>query len=122
MHSAGAKFERTAVSRPYFMTLKFISNLVPVLAFAIVFTSCSAGSESRRLREGSEIINKVENFKKDKGRLPNSLSELGIEEKLDGPIYYNKRSDTKYVVWFGTSLGESVTYDSDSKKWEPINK
>jgi hypothetical protein len=43
---------------------------------------------------------------------------IGIEEKEEGPIYYRKESETKFVLWFGTILGESVTYNSDTKEWK----
>jgi hypothetical protein len=42
-----------------------------------------------------------------------------MKETENGPIYYKKESDTEYVVWFGTQLGESVTYDSETKEWTP---
>ncbi len=63
-------------------------------------------------------MNKIENFKKDKGKLPEKLSEIGIEKKEDSPIHYKKESETKYILWFGTTLGESVTYNSDTKGWK----
>ena len=74
------------------------------------------------IKEGDEIVSKIETFRKGKGMLPNSISEVGIKEQEEGPIYYDKKSDTKYVLWFGTELGESVSYDSDSKKWTLINQ
>jgi hypothetical protein len=46
------------------------------------------------------------------------MSELGIKEEMDGPFYYEKNDITNsYLVWYGTILGESVTYDSTTKKW-----
>ncbi len=91
----------------------------------LVIASCSCGTasrESRLIKQGNEIVSKIESFRKDKGRLPDSLSAVGIEEKEEGPIYYEKRGEARYLLWFGTELGESVTYDSESKKWEPLNK
>ena len=79
--------------------------------------SCGYGE---KLEKGNEVIAKVETYKKEKGRLPNSLSEIGIVEMESGPIYYKKQSETKYVIWFGKELGESATYDSDTKKWENL--
>jgi hypothetical protein len=88
-----------------------------------VACSCAACStENRLITEGNEIVGKIESFRKDKGRLPDSLSELGIKETEEGPIYYAKQSDAKYELWFGMELGESVSYDSDTKKWGRFNK
>lgn len=92
------------------MKLKFI--LLLILAFYI-----SACSHSGKMKQGNELVSKIEKFKSEKGRLPESLSEIGIVETESGPIYYKKESDSKYIVWFGTSLGESMTYDSDTKQW-----
>jgi len=36
---------------------------------------------------------------------------------MEGPIYYNKKTQTEYDIWFGERLGHSVVYDSGSKKW-----
>jgi hypothetical protein len=105
------------------MNLRLIYSFVVTLALLIALCSYSSLSrESRLMEEGQVIIGKIESFRKDKGKLPDSLMDVGIEEKEEGPIYYEKRGEAKYVLWFGTELGESVTYDSESRKWEPINK
>jgi hypothetical protein len=105
------------------MNPKPVLSVVLVLVLSVVACSCGTYLRAERLtKEGNEIVGKVESFRKDKGRLPDSLSELGIKETEGGPIYYAKKSDTKYLLWFGAELGESVSYDSDSKKWGRINK
>ncbi|HEY9403186.1 MAG TPA: hypothetical protein VIQ24_10865 [Pyrinomonadaceae bacterium] len=94
---------------------QFFSNLAFVLALSLASYSCGAGSrESRLMREGDKIVARIESFKKEKQRLPESLSEVGVKEKEEGPIYYAKKSDTRYVLCFGMELGESVIYDSDT--------
>ncbi len=94
------------------MKLKF--GLIIILLILIpVCLSCNT-----KIKAGNEIVNKIENFKKDKGKLPETLSEIGIEEKEEGPIYYRKKSETKFVLRFGTTLGESVTYNSNTKEWK----
>ncbi len=90
------------------------------VALALLFSLCSCDSISRKGRlkkEGSEVVAKIERFKKENDRLPLSLSEIGIEEREEGPIYYQKQNSSKYIIWFVEELGESVTYDSDTKKW-----
>jgi hypothetical protein len=93
-----------------------------VFAQVIIFlvTNLSCGSNEKELRlmkEGNIIIGKIEQFKKEHGRLPDSLSDLGVDEKEEGPLHYEKRSDTEYLLWFGTELGESIVYNSKNKKW-----
>ena len=86
--------------------------LTAVFAFA-----CGYGD---KLKQANETIAKVEKFRNEKGRLPNNLSEIGIVETESGPVYYEKKSETKYIIWFGKELGESATYDSETKKWNNL--
>lgn len=71
-------------------------------------------------RMGEEFVGKIEAFRMSQGRLPESLDEVGIRVKDlgDPPVYYQKESPDRYIVWYGLSLGESMTYDSVTKKWE----
>ncbi len=97
---------------------KRVSSIALVLALSLTSYSCGAVSREHRLKsEGDKIVARIERFKEERQRLPVSLSEVGIEEKEEGPIYYDKKSSTRYVVWFGMELGESVTYDSETRKW-----
>jgi hypothetical protein len=43
--------------------------------------------------------------------------DVGLDDK-DLTVYYRKVSENEYYVWFGTSLGESETYHSETGKWE----
>lgn len=69
------------------------------------------------LREGNMIVSRVESFKSKNGRLPDDLKQVGIDDE-NLKIFYRKEDDKRYIVWFGTTLGESVTYDSQFGKWE----
>jgi hypothetical protein len=91
------------------------SKLFLTIALFLLIFGC--GSDER-LKRGNEIAAKVEKFRSEKGRLPNSLSEIGVVEIESGPIYYKKESETKYILWFGKELGESVVYDSETKQWK----
>jgi hypothetical protein len=73
--------------------------------------------EWREFRTGNEIIFRVETFRKTNGKLPETLEEVGIKA-LDPKVFYRKIGPLDYLVWFGTTLGESETYNSRSKKWE----
>jgi hypothetical protein len=94
------------------------------IIFTVLGASCLGaeffrGSVSKQVlvyRSGG-IIKRVEEYRIKQGRLPEDLEAIGIKEKLEGPIYYEKKNDKDYIVWFGQSLGESCTYSSQSKEW-----
>lgn len=86
--------------------------LVLVLMLAAGFSGCNYSER----KASNEIVAKVEQFKKSTGRLPNRLSDVGIEENESCPCYCKTSSDS-YVVWYGATLGESDTYDSRTTKW-----
>ena len=97
------------------MNIKFF--LTFLLLTTICFSSLNCGF-SDKTTKGNEAIIKIEEFKSKNGKLPNSLSEVEIVETENGPIYYERKNDSKYILWFGKELGESVTYDSDTKQWK----
>jgi len=95
---------------------KILTTLLSALLIYSGLLGCT--SRETRLRDaGNEIVHKVEAYKISKGRLPSSLSVIGIPEQEEGPIYYQRVDSINYVVWFGTAVGESVTYSSTTKKW-----
>lgn len=74
--------------------------------------------ERTLIKKGNGIVVKIEAYKLKNGLFPESLNELIIEESILEEIFYNKIDSTNYIIWFGTSLGESKIFYSDSKKWE----
>ena len=74
--------------------------------------------ENSLVSEGNLIVQKIEFFRQTKHLLPNSFKEMGIEMKEEGPFYYNRIDSINFTISFGTSLGESKIYYSDSKRWE----
>ena len=63
-------------------------------------------------------IIKIEAFRQAQGRLPETLSEISVQEDESGPVYYQKKDETSYILWYGLSLGESETYDSRTGIWQ----
>ncbi len=91
------------------------------LIFGLPMVSCVAGGEYSdwsNKKEGNKIIAQIEGYKLQHGKLPASLSDIGVEEKMEGPIYYGLEDDNGYYVYFGTTLGESTTYHSSTRKWD----
>lgn len=74
----------------------------------------------REFRVGNSVITRVEAFRASHGRLPETLEEVGITDP-DLTVYYCKAEKDEYYVWFGTTLGESETYDSRARKWVPVS-
>lgn len=91
-----------------------------IIIFNVIFICIfSCNSRDYQLKkQGNVIIKKIENYRLINHKLPNGLKDIGIEETLEGPIYYNKIDSTKYIIWYGTTLGESIIYNSETKKWE----
>lgn len=69
------------------------------------------------MRQSEPIRASLENYRQQHGRYPTSLAEIGIVERDDGPIYYRRESESTYILWFGTTLGESKTYQSTDGRW-----
>ena len=74
----------------------------------------------RHFRTGKQIIAQVEAFRVQRGHLPENMDNVGLSDP-DLDVYYAKANDKEYCVWFGTTLGESETYSSRTRQWEPIN-
>jgi len=75
-------------------------------------------------RKRDVLIEKIQKFVDANGRSPYSLTEIGVEEVMGGrgALFYEKKGDLNYIVWYGTSLGESETYYSDNKRWEDVDR
>lgn len=71
----------------------------------------------QEFRIGDQIASRVEAFRMSLKRLPETLEEVGIDDR-DLKVFYRKIRADEYCVWFGTSVGESVMYSSRTKKWE----
>ena len=91
-----------------------------LLVFCFWFFYLRTAGEKKLFREGNDIVNRIEDFKKEHHRLPYSLTEIGIKviDEANPELHYDMRDSIHYTVFFGTSLGESEYYYSDSKKWE----
>ena len=70
------------------------------------------------MKEGDELVLKIEKYKAHKGHLPKSIEDVGVKETMEGPLFYVRMDSVNYMVYFGTSLGESIIYYSDTKEWD----
>jgi len=69
-------------------------------------------------KEGDSVRDKIEAYRSVHGALPPDLEAVGIPERMEGPIYYRREDDREYILWFGTTLGESVIYSSKTRQWD----
>lgn len=96
---------------------KLILSLISIILLIISIFSCS--NREREMEElGASYILKIEAYKELYGVYPNSLADINIEYKEEGPLHYEKKNDTLFIIWFGQELGDSKIYYSNTKKWD----
>lgn len=104
------------------MSLRSIKTLLVILALLLTL---AAGTywllpiwrERQLIRQAEPIQASLESYRQQYGQYPDSLKQIGIVVWEDGPIYYQRRSDTSYILWFGRELGESTVFDSTTRAW-----
>ena len=104
------------MKKPAYFTILF--GVISILIMFWFYYSHNS-RDNRLQKKGADLINTIELFSAKHKRLPNSLEDLGIKE-FDGldELYYDKRDSLCYTVSYGTTLGESMFYYSDTKHWE----
>jgi hypothetical protein len=95
----------------------FLPAIAVFVMSALMLVTGATGCGPSKRDSGNAIVSKIEGFRRGNGRLPNSLSEIGLAEDESGPYYYCKSDNNGYIVWYGKTLGKSDTYDSQTKKW-----
>jgi len=95
-----------------------------LIVFSLWFFLLSASfieypSKEFRLRKSAEkYINQIEAYKKKYHHYPFTLSEAIKNFDESGPVFYDLKDSTHYIISFGTISGESKTYYSMCKEWE----
>ena len=84
------------------------------LCFLLFIFSCS----DKRQKNGEDIYMKITQYQKTNARLPDKLNDIGIEEKIGGPIYYQKQTDSTFVIYYSGVLGESIVFNPKTKEWK----
>jgi len=100
----------------YLVVLAFLIATVVLLELA-VFRWPDQLFHASEFRAGDQLVSKINSFKKAHGYLPETLDEIGIHDS-DSAVYYQRQSAGDYIVWFGTTLGESEVYHSETNKWD----
>lgn len=96
---------------------KVFQSLGVLLILAVI--AWVLGSDPIQM-QGEEVVERVELFRNEHHRIPISLEEIGVYMSESGPIYYQRTNEQNYKVWYGMAftLGESVTYDSQTHTWD----
>lgn len=68
------------------------------------------------IRQAGPIHSALEDYHAQHGTYPESLSAAKISEPNE--LYYQREPDGSYLLWFGTTLGESTTYCSKTQEWQ----
>ena len=100
------------------MKIKSLLGLMLFLMLSLGLTSCLWYVKRGVEKDGALVIAKIESFKKDKGRLPESITEVDKEMNPNGPFLYIKESPTKYTLSADLSMDSSDSYNSETKEWK----
>ncbi|KMQ59300.1 hypothetical protein ACM46_19405 [Chryseobacterium angstadtii] len=57
------------------------------------------GCTPKNIKDANQIINKIENYRKEKHIIPDNLNAIGINETEDSSVYYKKVDSSNYMVW-----------------------
>ena len=86
----------------------------------ILFFACS--EEKKMIEKGNLIVSKIENYRNKFGKVPDSLSVIGIKviDESNPPFYYQKEGKNAYSISFSNGVGESKIFYSDTQQWEDL--
>lgn len=75
-------------------------------------------NRDRRLKSQAwPFIAAAESHRTQYGEYPPSLSIPITPGHTDGELFYQRVADGSYIIWYGTTLGESTIYDSSTGLW-----
>jgi hypothetical protein len=88
-----------------------------VLGVSIVFFLKYKEKEKYESK-GNELINRIELYRRQHSRLPNSILDLGIEEQMGEGPYYEKKDSLNYILFFNIGFDNAKIYSSSEKRWK----
>lgn len=96
---------------------KIVIGISVVLLFAVVvFYQRSTESQNYKER-GDQLIEKVEIYKEQHGKLPETVADLDIEPEMGEGPYYEKLDDGQYTAYFNIGFDDMYAYYSDTGEW-----
>lgn len=100
------------------MKRSFLLGLIILVILSLGLTACQSPDKQQLAKEGSVIVEKIESFRKEKGRLPESLTEVDKNMNSEDPFFYTKESPTRYTLSAVLGLTHFYEYDSETKEWK----
>ena len=96
------------------MKVKILIVLIIFVLFAYITLDVLNITE---LIHAKRLLNEIKQYNSKHGRYPDNLSNIRENISEEGPVYYKKIDEQRYIIWFGTSLGESKVFDSKYGEW-----
>lgn len=98
---------------------KIIIGILVILLVSVGVFFYLRIAENKEYKEaGSLLIEKVEKYKIEYGKLPETVSELHIKSEMGEGPYYEKIDSLKYIVYFNIGFDDMLTYDSETNIWK----
>ena len=92
-----------------------------LILFGFWYFYLRTARENKLIKKGNVVVERIEQYKKNNNKLPNSLKEIGENDDEDNyPFFYQKQDSCYYSISFGISMDDSKIYYSDSKQWEDL--
>jgi hypothetical protein len=76
---------------------------------------------SHDISVGNGLVSRIEAFQTEHGFLPADLSVVGASHATQDKYFYQACDDKSFIVWFGTALGKSMTFESATGSWTSIH-
>ena len=94
-------------------------GLFGIIAYVLFFSDYLKNKENTDKETKAQwLITKIEQYKKDHHKIPQSIDDLKLNLPDDYPIDYAITHDSVvYVVGFQVEAFKSMMYRSDLKKW-----
>lgn len=71
-----------------------------------------------QFQTGTEAIKRIDRYRQEYGRVPESLKELGFSKVDPDDLFYQKCGDHEYTICFELGFDDEMTYNQASRSWE----
>ena len=98
---------------------KIVIGIIVILIIVVTVVFCLRSIENRSYKKkGKWLIEKVENYKKQYGELPESAADLNVESEMGEGPYYEKLDNNRYTVYYNIGFDNTFAYYSDTGEWK----
>lgn len=103
-------------TRHILIRLAFVLGAI-LIGLYVMFMIMGHNERKEWRAKGQVMIERIEDFRMNNGRLPESVEEMGLEKEVSIGPFYNKKEDGIYEILFIISSDDTYIYSSDTKKW-----